>query len=90
MSDRALSFTFGGEPWALHVYETTDKYGEKNTRAAAYCMTDATPRGPRRAWTVTGGALIPWEPRYEGDWPELDAAALAAMQAPGVTKGDGA
>jgi len=78
---RAFAFTFLGLPWSLMLYETSHPRDEATTqRAAAYCLDDPKPRGPRRCWTVLGGSLVPWEPRYEGDWPALDEVATTTMK----------
>lgn len=76
-----IRFSFAGVSWELLVYETTDRHGETHTRVAAYCLEDPSPRGPRRAWTLANGLLTPWEPRPEGDWPELDVVARLALDA---------
>lgn len=80
MTER-IPFTFLGVAWELLVYETTERHGDVTPRAAAYCLADAVPRGPRRTWTVLEtGALETWGPNYEGDWPELDEAARGALR----------
>lgn len=76
---KTIPFEHAGFPWELHVYETTDRHGERKTRVAAYCGIDPTPRGPRRTWTLETNTLVLWGPGYEGDWPELDAAAREAL-----------